>query len=124
MGHLIWVGLGGGLGAVCRYLMSGWVASWWGREFPLGTFLVNLLGSFLIGILFVVLVERLGVSTSVRGLLMAGFLGGFSTFSSFALEAHQLLAQGNWSLAVWYALASVILCLLAVALGMWAARLI
>ncbi len=124
MSSVAWIGLGGALGAVSRYLMALWVNGWWDRSFPLATLLINILGSLLMGVVVVVLVERLQLGPEFRAALMTGFLGGFTTFSTFSLESYNLLAQGELTSALLYLLASVILCVLALALGIWLARLI
>ena len=87
--NLILIGLGGALGAISRYIMSAWVTTWWLKSFPLATLLVNVLGSFLMGVAFVVVVDRLEMLPQARLIFMVGFLGGFTTFSSFSLEAYQ-----------------------------------
>ncbi len=107
--------LGGALGAAARYLavMSlGTRASGW----PLGTFFVNLMGGFLMGIL-AALVVRGHASEGARLFLGVGVLGGFTTFSAFSLEGFQLMARGQFLLAAGYALASVIGSIAALALG-------
>ncbi|MEO5366397.1 MAG: fluoride efflux transporter CrcB [Magnetococcus sp. WYHC-3] len=118
------VALGGALGAVARYLVTGWVGAWLGRSFPWGTLTVNVTGSLLMGMLFHLLVERWGPAPLWRMLLMVGVLGAFTTFSSFALETLQLLETGLTSSAALNILASVILCLLAVWAGVVLARLL
>jgi CrcB protein len=85
---------------------------------PLGTWLVNVSGSLLIGILYVLLVERLPVNTELRALLMVGFLGAFTTFSSYSLDTLLLIERGLVIQALIYTLGSVVFCLLATWLGM------
>ena len=85
---------------------------------PLGTWLVNVSGSLLIGILYVLLVERLPVNTELRALLMVGFLGAFTTFSTFSLDTLLLIERGLMIQALIYTLSSVVFCLLATWLGM------
>lgn len=109
--------LGGGTGSVLRYAVQQFVS----RQspdvlFPLGTFAVNLTGSFLIG-LFYALSARLGFSAEMRLLLTTGLCGGFTTFSTFSNDGLQLLRQGNTALFVLYTLSSVLLGLLAVWMG-------
>lgn len=103
--NLLLVALGGGAGSALRFLVSGLFRAAPGT-FPLATFLVNLLGSLLIG-LCAGWLER-GVWSGVRTLVMAGFLGGFTTFSAFSLENLRLLRDGHPGLALAYALASVV----------------
>jgi fluoride exporter len=109
---LSYVAIGGAIGSVLRYLMVVGVGA------PIATLLVNLLGSFAIGILFVVLANR----SSLSPLLMTGVLGGFTTFSAFSLDALKLWEGGQTLQAGLYVLASIILSLVAVALGAALAR--
>jgi CrcB protein len=107
--------LGGALGAAARYLAVaslGTRASGW----PLGTFAVNLLGGFLMGVL-AAFVLRGTASETARLFLGVGVLGGFTTFSAFSLEGFQLISRGQWLLAAGYALASVIGSIAALAVG-------
>ena len=108
---LLSVAIGGGLGAVLRYLAVQFIETPSG--FPLATLLVNLVGSFLIGVCFVLILERGLVSELWRPALMAGFLGGLTTFSAFSLEAVYLLEDGRWQMAMAYVVISLILCILA-----------
>ncbi len=95
MGIALAVALGGALGSVLRYLVSKFVQAKVGIDFPVGTFLVNLVGAFLIGLAFSYLVERLTLSPEVRALLITGFLGGLTTFSTFSYESFNLLFNGE-----------------------------
>src|SRR5919199_4329587 len=118
----LWVALGGGLGAGTRYLLGGWVVGRLGSAFPFHTLLINVSGSLAIGLLLVLLTERLVVDPAWRLLLVVGFLGGYTTFSSYTFEALSLLEEGDWLAAVGYVLASNGLGLLAAYLGMVVAR--
>ena len=100
--------VGGGLGALLRYLMSLGVGSVWDGSFPLGTFLINLIGCFLIGAL-AGLSERTAVDPQLRLFLQTGILGGYTTFSSFGLETVQLVQRGEGGLAAAYVLGSNVL---------------
>ena len=113
---LIYIGLGGCLGAVCRYLVSGWFLRF-GVDFPLGTLAVNLLGSFTLGFLMSLATGTLYVSPAVRFFLAVGFLGSFTTFSTFAYETNELLKSGEWLLTAFNALGSFILGIIGVRLG-------
>ncbi|HBH36614.1 MAG TPA: fluoride efflux transporter CrcB [Gammaproteobacteria bacterium] len=117
MTQLLMVGAGGALGAIGRYLLSTWVYSLTGRAFPWGTLAVNLLGSLLIGFLSVWLLERMTLSTEMRALLMVGFLGAFTTFSTFSLETLLLLEEGAVARAGVNVAASVIICIFAAWMG-------
>ncbi|MCV6592031.1 MAG: fluoride efflux transporter CrcB [Silicimonas sp.] len=111
---LIYVAIGGALGAVLRYLTSLAVA------FPLGTLTVNVLGSFLMGLAFVFLMSR-GADRAAL-FVMTGVLGGFTTFSAFSLDALRLFERGAAGQAGLYVLASVVMSILALGLGVWLAR--
>jgi fluoride exporter len=113
---------GGGAGSLARYLAGTAIMSRYGGRFPLGTLLVNVSGSFLIGLIMTVLSERLQPSPNWRYLLVIGFLGGYTTFSSFEWETFSLIREGGF----WFGLAnvagSVLLGYLAVWLGVAIAR--
>lgn len=114
-----WVAIGGALGSVGRYWLSGVVASRVGETFPWGTLVVNLSGSFIIGLL-AALTEpegRLLASPGFRLFLMIGVCGGYTTFSSFSLQTLNLLRDGEWLYAGGNVLLSVTLCLIGVWLG-------
>ncbi len=118
MNQLLLILLGGGVGSLCRYGLSHATYLWIGRGFPYGTLVVNVLGSFLMGFLTVLLVERLnGQAPMLRALLLVGFLGGFTTFSSFSIETLSLLESGDIVKAILNIGISLCLCLIAVAMG-------
>jgi len=110
MKYLLFIALGGASGAMGRYLLSGWVHGLWEGRLPVGTLLVNLLGSFAMGVVYVVLAEKQLIHQDWRGVLMVGFLGAFTTFSTFSLEAITLLEAGHLGHALGYMLASTVLC--------------
>ena len=118
----LWVGLGGFLGANARYAFGAWVLERFGGAFPIHTLLVNVSGSFAIGVILIVLTERLAVDPAWRLLLVVGFLGGYTTFSSYTFEALALAEAGDWAGAAWYVLGSNGLGLLAAFGGMVLAR--
>jgi len=107
---------GGGVGTVLRYAVGVWVGARTGPGFPWGTFAVNLIGCFAIGVL-ATLADARWISPAARLTLVTGVLGGFTTFSAFGLETWQLAAEGRAGLALANALASVVCGLVAVALG-------
>ncbi|WP_461831588.1 fluoride efflux transporter CrcB [Aquifex sp.] len=111
------VALGGAAGSVLRYLLSKFVQVFLGISFPLGTMFVNILGAFLIGFSFSFLVERLAVHPLYRFLLITGFLGGFTTFSTFTYESLTLLREGENVKFFIYFLGTNILGMIAVFLG-------
>ncbi len=108
---------GGAVGAVARYWVSVGVYALLGRAFPYGTLTVNVLGAGLIGILSVLLIERLAVAPEWRGAVLVGFLGAFTTFSTFSYETLMLLEDGYLLRAALNVLGNVLLCLVAAWLG-------
>src|SRR5512139_1936987 len=115
--QLFAIAVAGAVGALLRFWMSGWVYGLFGRDFPYGTLAVNVAGSLLMGVSFVLLVERLGSAPEWRALVMIGFLGAFTTFSTFSLETVQLLEGGAVGRAMINVLGSVVFCLVATWLG-------
>lgn len=113
------VALGGAFGAVCRFMLVNAIG---GRAFPWGTLTVNVIGSCLMGIAYIYIMERNILSPEMKPLLMSGFLGAFTTFSAFSLESWELLDRGEPILAVGYIVASVLLCILALIVGVSIAR--
>jgi fluoride exporter len=105
------VAAGGAIGAAGRYALTGWVerllSVWLGGGMPYGTLAVNVIGSFLLGVLVEVLALSLSVSPELRGLLVVGVLGGFTTFSAFSLDTVLLLERGEVGRAALYVLLSV-----------------
>ena len=117
------VALGGALGSMARYALSTWIFQVSSHKFPYATLTVNVLGSFVMGILFVVIVERAALTQEMRSLLMIGFIGAFTTFSTFSLDALGLWQNGHLFMALIYTLATVILCLIAISSAIWLTRL-
>lgn len=115
------VGIGGFFGAAGRFLLSGWIGSH-AREFPAGTLAVNVIGSLAIGFLAGALAGKVAAAGAVRLLVMAGFLGAFTTFSAFSYESVQLWQVGRWPALLANVGLNVAGCLLATAAGMSAAR--
>jgi len=108
---------GAGLGGVARYALSAWIMAKTGTRFPLGTFAINVSGSFLIGLLMTLLTERIAVHPHWRLFLVVGFLGGYTTFSSFEYETLTAVRDGARWMGVLYVGGSVLLGYLAVWLG-------
>jgi len=123
MKYLLFIALGGASGAVARYVIANWIHSLWEGHVPVGTLLVNIVGSFGIGIVFVLLVEKELIHPDWRAVLMVGFLGAFTTFSTFSLETISLLEAGHIFQALGYMLMSVTLCVLAGGSAVYLARL-
>ena len=120
---LLYVALGGGIGAGLRYLMMSWVGRLIGGDFPYGTLTVNILGSILMGVGVGVLARMASEHDAMwRAFLMVGLLGGFTTFSAFSLDAVTLIERGQGSAALIYALASVILCVVGLFGGLMIVR--
>ena len=110
--------IGGALGAVMRYLVSNGFYSLLGRDFPYGTLAVNVIGSFLMGVLTVLLIDRGEVDPLIKLAVLVGFLGSFTTFSTFSLDTLVLINEGALSRAFLNMLANVLVCVSAVWLGM------
>jgi CrcB protein len=108
---------GGALGALGRFWISTGVYHLLGRDFPWGTLAVNVVGSFLMGLLFVLFIERFAAGEEVRAAVLVGFLGAFTTFSTFSVETLTLIEQGFVAKAFLNAGASVLVCLLACWVG-------
>jgi CrcB protein len=115
--RLLFVGLGGFVGTVARYWLSGVIARRYGETFPLGTLIVNALGCLLIGFLFYLFYDRAIISPTSRTVIFIGLLGGFTTFSSYGLQTFTLLRDGEVFLAFVNVCASNVLCLVLVWLG-------
>jgi len=115
-----WLFIGGGLGTLLRWWVSGWVAERVGEVFPWGTLVVNVTGSFLVGLLAGLLGPegRWWATPETRQFLLFGFCGGYTTFSSFSLQTLNLLEEGQWALAGANVMLSVVLCLA----GVWFGR--
>ena len=120
--QLLYIGIFGGLGCVARFLVSGWTYALFGRGLPYGTLAVNVIGSFLLGLLIVFGLRSTLLSSELRIGLTVGLMGGFTTFSTFSYETARLLEEGS----LWQAGANIILnvfiCLLFALLGMHLAR--
>ena len=122
--NLMYVFLGGGLGAACRYIMTSSIGAKWDTVFPYGTLTVNTLGSFIIGFITFYFAYNFegGLPENIRLLLVVGFLGGFTTFSSFALETFNIATQQHIIIAFTNIASNVCAVLVAVFLGLLAAK--
>lgn len=114
---IILVGLGGGLGSALRYVASLGISKHWSGDFPLGTFVVNLSGSLLIGLILGRLLTHQQIGEEWKLFLATGFCGGYTTFSAFSIENVSLLQSGQFTMALIYMAGSVLLGVLTVILG-------
>jgi CrcB protein len=121
--HWISVALGGALGAVCRYWVSLCLLPVTSYKFPFATISVNVAGSLFMGVLYVLIVEKGGLPDQARHILMVGFLGAFTTFSTFSLDAISLWQNGAQLMALIYVISTVVLCLVAIIFAIWLTRL-
>jgi CrcB protein len=121
-GAIFLVGLGGALGSIARYLVGTLVAERWGTDWPYGTFLINISGCFAISFFLIYSTERAAVGEGWRFFFPTGFVGAYTTFSTFEFETLRLIQSGAWKRALSYVLASVLVGFAAVVLAAWAAR--
>lgn len=124
MVRLFILGFAGALGTISRYLLGGWIYTWLGSEFPYGTLIVNVSGSLAIGFLGTLADERFLLGSQVRLTILLGFLGAFTTFSSFTYETWNLLKDGEIFLAGCNLFGSLLACFIGLAVGIFAARLL
>ena len=117
MANYFIIGLGGFLGAVARYTVALWIGQRWGRIFPLGTFIVNVSGSFFISLFMSFFTEKYMVNPQIRLFLIIGFLGAYTTFSTFEYETGNLIKDGEWFIALANVVLSVIAGFVALKLG-------
>ena len=122
MTQLIAIAAGGAAGALFRFWVSTGVYQLLGRGFPYGTLAVNILGSLLMGFLYVLMLERMTVAPEMRAALLIGFLGAFTTFSTFSIETLNLIEQADFIKAGMNMLISVMACVLACWLGLLLGR--
>ena len=122
--HWFAVAIGGALGSIARYALSTYIFDISSHKFPYAPLIVNVLGTFVMGILFVVIVERAAMPAEMRSLLMIGFVGAFTTFSTFSLDALGLWQNGHIFMSLVYMLATIILCLIAISSAIWLTRLL
>jgi CrcB protein len=117
MGAILWVGIGGFAGANARYLLDVWITNRWPSAFPWGTFAINLSGSFILGLFMAFAQDRPWVARESRLLFAVGFVGTYTTFSTYAYQSLRLVQGGEIALAALYIIASVVLGLVAVFAG-------
>jgi fluoride exporter len=121
---LILIGFAGALGTLSRYALAGAVQRWAGAEFPWGTFVVNVAGSLIFGFIWSIVAERFLLSPEVRLVILVGFMGAFTTFSTLMFESEQLIAGGEWMLAMLNVGGQVALGMIALIGGMALGRLV
>jgi len=115
--QILFIAAGGAIGAIMRYAVSNGIHMLAGRAFPYGTLTVNVVGSLLMGVLYILFVERLSVTPEWRAILLIGFLGAFTTFSTFSMETYNLIENGDMLKAFLNIFLSVTVCLLATWIG-------
>jgi len=113
--QLMFIAAGGAIGAVFRFLVSNAIHSFMSRDFPYGTLTVNVVGSFVMGLSYVLLIERLSISPEWRAFIIVGLLGAFTTFSTFSIETLLLIENSEISKALLNVFLSVLLCVM----GSW-----
>ena len=116
------VGAGGFLGAIARYAIGVWVETFWRRDFPLATFVVTVSGCFILGLFLTVATERMSISPLMRLLVATGFVGAYTTFSTFEYETQRLTTTGAFGWALVNVLTSVVVGYAAVQLGVLVGR--
>jgi CrcB protein len=121
---LAMVGLGGAIGSVARYLIAGWVQSPAWTGFPYGIFIVNVTGGLVMGMLTEAMALKFNVSLEMRAFLTTGILGGYTTFSTFSLEAAMLIQRHAYGQATTYIAGSALLSIIALFAGLWVVRMI
>jgi len=106
--EVLFVALGGAIGSVARYLLGGWFAARFGAAFPYGTFVINVTGSFIIGLFLAYAQDRVSLSPYWRLFFAVGFVGGYTTFSTFEYESVRLFQDGEMLLGALYLMGSVV----------------
>lgn len=122
MVKIIYLGIFGGLGCISRYLVSGWVYNLFGRTLPYGTLAVNVVGSFLLGLIMEASLRSTLLSPELRIGITVGFMGGFTTFSTFSYETVRLIEEGSLVAAGANVLLNVTVCIAAAVAGIYLAR--
>jgi CrcB protein len=124
MDKVLWISIGAVLGANLRYWVGDWAAQRFGSSFPHGTLLINLSGSFLLGLIVSMSMENFIIDPRLRLLLTIGFLGSYTTFSTYAYESIALISQGQWGLGLFNLLGSSLLGALFAIMGIWLGKIL
>jgi len=124
MEKVLWISMGAVLGANLRYWVGDWAAQRFGSGFPYGTLLINLTGSFLLGLIISMSMENFIIDPRLRLLLTVGFLGSYTTFSTYAYESIALISQGQWGLGLFNLIGSSLLGALFAILGIWLGKVL
>lgn len=122
--NLIAIFLGGGIGAVSRFLITLNLTKIYNVNLPIATFLVNIIGSFAIGFLYILFIGKTDLTPALKFALTVGFCGGLTTFSTFSLELFEMISHQQFMQAAIYALLSVLVCLVMTGIGVYCAKLI
>lgn len=120
---ILLIGAGGFFGAVSRYLVTQGALTVFGNKIPYGTLIVNVLGSFIMGMVFVFAMEKTYINEQMRFFIAVGFLGAFTTYSTFSLESISLLGKGTYGLAAVYILGNLLLSIAGALAGIIVARM-
>jgi CrcB protein len=124
MRQLIYIGIAGFCGSISRYLVAGWTSSLALGRFPLGTMTVNIIGSLLLGFVYTLSIDRLAIHPDIKLAITVGFLGSFTTFSTFSLETFNLFKAGDVYLSLVNILMNLFFSIAAVIIGIAAAKLL
>lgn len=122
--NLFAIFLGGGIGAVSRFLITLNLTKIYNVNLPIATFLVNIIGSFAIGFLYILFMGKTDLTPALKLALTVGFCGGLTTFSTFSLELFEMISHQQFMQAAIYALLSVLICLVMTGIGVYCAKLI
>lgn len=124
MEKFLWISIGAVFGANLRYWVADWAANRWGGDFPYGTFLINMTGSFILGMVVTLITDHYIIDPRLRILITVGLLGSFTTFSTYTYESIALIQQGQWWLGLVNLLGSSLLGGLSALLGIWIGKLL